>query len=359
MGNAHALKLHSVWKDQADSCLGDARQAIRELGQLAQHPVNHGIIYHVGQSLDWPEWLVAGTGVDAGARQPGRLTLHDELVATANLTDRFGVLDLATRVLHAPLAAIDPRCALAFQVAPDLDAALALLAAAISRAAPQLCVSYSRELGEGTLEARSAFVAGRLFDALAVATLALCYRLAEAMSGKIATTARLTVSASGIRQRAFAGELLCPVRFGAGHNRLVIAATLLAERNPRYEPELWNSLAHLQSPVRDAAPETSLSTTLTDRICRDLDERRTVPRLKQLAGELDMSERTIIRLLSGEGTSFRQLVDGERMRRAVELVNDHSLELARVADLLGFADAPSFWRTFRRWFGVTPTAFRQ
>lgn len=359
MGNAHALQLHAVWKDHAETCLVDARQAIAGLAQLAQQPVKHGIIYHVGQSLDWPEWLVAGTGIGAGARAPGRLTLEDELVATANLSDRFGVFDLATRVLHAPLAAIDPRCSLAFQVAPDLDSALALLAPAINRAAPQLCVTYSRGPAGGKIEVRSAVVAGRLFDALAVAALALCYRLAEAMSGKVATAARLEVSASGIRQRAFAGELLCPVRFGAGSNRLTITAALLTAPNPRHEPELWDSLARRQPLPRGTAPDANLSTTLMGRICRDLDERRTVPRLKQLAGELDMSERTIIRLLSGEGTSFRQLVDGERMRRAVELVNDRSLELARVADLLGFADAPSFWRTFRRWFGVTPTEFRQ
>lgn len=359
LGNARARDLHPVWPDQAETCLGDAREAIARLGTLAHKPVNFGIVFYVGQSLDWPEWLVAGTGIAPGVGAPARLTLHDKLIAAANLCDRAGVLELATRVLHAPLAAIDPRCALAFQVAPDLDAALARFAVAIDDAAPQLRVCYSRGPDAGTLEVRSGFVPGRLHDALALATLALCYRLAEAMSGKVAHAARLSASAAGVRQRAFSAELLCPVRFASGGNRLTLPATLLAEPNPRHDPELWESLASRAAGQRDAVAPEKLKTMLIGRICRDLDERRTVPRLKQLAGELDMSERTIIRLLSGEGTSFRQLVDDERMRRAMRLVGDRSLELARVADLLGFADAPSFWRTFRRWYGVTPSAFRR
>jgi AraC-like DNA-binding protein len=247
---------------------------------------------------------------------------------------------------------------MAFQVAPNLEEALVVFARTMGRAAPHLAVHYARDPDGGTVEVRSDIVGGRLFDALAMETLALCYRLAENVAAKVGREARLFVSASGIRQQVLAQELLCPVRFGADCNRLMIPAALLAARNPRHDPILWELLRRPRSARRDQEGD-AIDISLTGRIRRDLQTSRRVPRLKQVAGDLNMSERTIIRQLNGEGTSFRQLVDDERMRRAIRLVNDRSIELARVADLLGFADAPSFWRTFRRWFGVTPTEFRQ
>lgn len=334
---------------------GEAHLATACLGNLSERSVNSSFVSHIAESLDWPAWLVEGTSIDPGAPA---LTLRDALVATANLCDHLGTFEVAVRAMRAPLASLDAHSAMAFQVAPNLDQALGVFARAMAVSAPHLSIDYGRDRRAGTIEVRSEMLDGRLFDAVAMATLALCYRLAENLAGKVAFAARLSLTASGIRQHMLAQELLCPIRFGADGNRMIIPAPLLTDPNPRHDPILWELLRRPRR-AGPARQEVASDSSLTGRIRRDLATSRRLPRLKQIASALHLSERTIVRQLHGEGTSFRQLVDDERMRRAVRLLNDRSIELARVADLLGFADAPSFWRTFRRWFGVTPTEFRQ
>jgi AraC-like DNA-binding protein len=71
-----------------------------------------------------------------------------------------------------------------------------------------------------------------------------------------------------------------------------------------------------------------------------------------------MSSRTLKRRLLEHGTSFTQLLDQARRRDAVRLLEDPLMDVARVAEALGYRDPPSFTRAFRRWTGDTPTSAR-
>jgi AraC-like DNA-binding protein len=78
-----------------------------------------------------------------------------------------------------------------------------------------------------------------------------------------------------------------------------------------------------------------------------------------VASNLHLSRRTLIRRLGESGTSFRELLDEHRRKRAAELLADPHLTAAEVGDRLGYADAASFGRACRRWFGVGPRAYRE
>ncbi len=80
--------------------------------------------------------------------------------------------------------------------------------------------------------------------------------------------------------------------------------------------------------------------------------------LEQAARTLRMSSRTLGRRLSDEGTTFKNLVDETRRAIALRYVAAHDLGLSEVALLSGFTEAPSFYRAFRRWTGMTPTKYR-
>jgi len=82
------------------------------------------------------------------------------------------------------------------------------------------------------------------------------------------------------------------------------------------------------------------------------------PRLPGIAAQCGVSERTLIRHLAREGTSFQQLLDAHQEGRALWLLQhtEHSVE--DIAARLGYTDTSNFSRTVKRWFGETPSSLR-
>ena len=80
--------------------------------------------------------------------------------------------------------------------------------------------------------------------------------------------------------------------------------------------------------------------------------------LAAMAARLRMSPRTLVRRLRQRATSYRLLVDAHRRRRAVELLLQPGLTVAEIAERLGYEDPTNFGRACRRWFGVSPRAYR-
>ena len=72
-----------------------------------------------------------------------------------------------------------------------------------------------------------------------------------------------------------------------------------------------------------------------------------------------MSTRTLQRRLASEGTSFRALVDQERVGAARAFLALPDLGADEIADRLGYSEASAFVRAFRRWTGTTPGEYRQ
>jgi AraC-like DNA-binding protein len=76
------------------------------------------------------------------------------------------------------------------------------------------------------------------------------------------------------------------------------------------------------------------------------------------ARALAVSRRTLSRRLADEGTSFRDILDEVRREFACALLQDRSLSIADVAFFLDYSEPAAFNRSFRRWTGHTPGAFR-
>ena len=83
------------------------------------------------------------------------------------------------------------------------------------------------------------------------------------------------------------------------------------------------------------------------------------PDIDEAAKNLHMSRRTLIRKLEKEGTSFQEIKDRMRQDRACYWLTQESITIAVVAEKVGFSDAAVFARAFRRWTGLSPSAYRQ
>lgn len=82
------------------------------------------------------------------------------------------------------------------------------------------------------------------------------------------------------------------------------------------------------------------------------------PMLATVADRLAMGVRTPQLHLKEAGTSYQQLLDETRKELAVSHLREPNLSTTDIAYLLGFAEPSVFFRSFKKWTGQTPGAFR-
>jgi AraC-like DNA-binding protein len=80
--------------------------------------------------------------------------------------------------------------------------------------------------------------------------------------------------------------------------------------------------------------------------------------LNRLAQALNMSVSTLKRRLQEAGLSFRQLLDEERMSRAMDLLTQNHQSVAQVALACGYESQSRFAARFRRYYSLNPSDVR-
>ncbi|MFC1579129.1 AraC family transcriptional regulator [Pseudomonadota bacterium] len=73
---------------------------------------------------------------------------------------------------------------------------------------------------------------------------------------------------------------------------------------------------------------------------------------------MGFSQRSLQRKLQTQNTSFQQQLDQVRSELAISYLQEPRFSLTDIGELLGFAESSVFTRSFRRWFGVTPSTWR-
>ncbi|MCI8212630.1 AraC family transcriptional regulator [Pseudomonas sp. S25] len=82
------------------------------------------------------------------------------------------------------------------------------------------------------------------------------------------------------------------------------------------------------------------------------------PNSAELAQGLFMSGSTLRRRLAEEAQSYQALKDSVRKDLAIGWLADEQLDFTTIASRLGFADASSFHKAFRKWSGTNPGHYR-
>ncbi|MFV0494450.1 AraC family transcriptional regulator [Mycobacterium sp.] len=77
-----------------------------------------------------------------------------------------------------------------------------------------------------------------------------------------------------------------------------------------------------------------------------------------VARQFGIHRKTLQRRLVSEGTSFAELADRARRELAHRLLEGTDLPVSQVTRQLGYAEHSVFTRACKRWFGVTPTEYR-
>ncbi|UUT22905.1 AraC family transcriptional regulator [Pseudomonas sp. T8] len=159
----------------------------------------------------------------------------------------------------------------------------------------------------------------------------------------------------GMHQRIFA----CPVRFNQPDNRLYFSRELLLNMPVRTaDPRLFQALApFLETQRQSRAAATDLLSQLGRHIASALGSGGVS--LELVANGVGMGTRTLQRRLAEHGVEFSHLVEEVRRSLAEAYVTQGDYNLTDIALLLGYAEASSFSRAFRRWTKLSPQQYRQ
>lgn len=80
---------------------------------------------------------------------------------------------------------------------------------------------------------------------------------------------------------------------------------------------------------------------------------------EHVAEALFLHPRTLNRRLSDHGTTLRGIVDEIRFEMARQFLLESEATITEISNLIGYADASILARSFQRWSGTTPSAWRE
>lgn len=80
--------------------------------------------------------------------------------------------------------------------------------------------------------------------------------------------------------------------------------------------------------------------------------------IDRIARALGMSRQTLYRRLKGEGATFEEILDAKRRQLAIRYLGLEHKSVKAAAYGLGFSEPAAFSRAFKRWTGISPSAFR-
>lgn len=81
--------------------------------------------------------------------------------------------------------------------------------------------------------------------------------------------------------------------------------------------------------------------------------------IERAAKSMGVSARTLHRNLKEAGEGFRAIKQDKQRALAENYLAGSKLSMTEIAHIMGYADAACFTRACRRWFGMTPSAFRR
>lgn len=151
----------------------------------------------------------------------------------------------------------------------------------------------------------------------------------------------------------------CPVEFNAEYDEVVFDPAFLALPTPGHLKFLKPMLGlYIKSRIRTLPLyDQSMATTvsLAIRVCLGTGKCN----IDFIAASLGLSSKKLQRLLTGEGTTFSEILERERSDMARKLLLTSDAPIANIAGLLDYSTTAPFTQAFKRWTGMAPMEYRK
>ena len=83
------------------------------------------------------------------------------------------------------------------------------------------------------------------------------------------------------------------------------------------------------------------------------------PDFSEVCERLNMTPQTLRRRLKDANTSYQEIKDSLRKEASIYYLSKPELSIDEIAVLMGFSEARSFHRAFKKWTGKTPSQSRR
>jgi AraC-like DNA-binding protein len=148
----------------------------------------------------------------------------------------------------------------------------------------------------------------------------------------------------------------CPIDFNADRMEWHFDAKILDLACPNANPITAKICQQVCDVVMTERPGESEFVRRIRAAC--LNSASRFPPAAEIASELGLSLRTFHRRLADENLSYQSIVDEMRRSLATELLENTHMGIDQVAERVGFADATSFRKAFKKWTNHAPSDFR-
>jgi AraC-like DNA-binding protein len=158
------------------------------------------------------------------------------------------------------------------------------------------------------------------------------------------------------RFEEFQAVLRAPLYFDCAENRMVFDCESIERLLDGANPELarYNDAIALQYLAR--IERGNIQARVREVLRRHLE--RGEPSQDDVAALLSMSTRTLQRRLGESGSTYNEILDQTRHALALTYLGAPENSLSDITYLLGFSACSSFTRAFKRWTGLSPSAWR-
>lgn len=150
----------------------------------------------------------------------------------------------------------------------------------------------------------------------------------------------------------------CPVLYGQSRSQIVL------DRAYMDLPLVQNSLS-LSRFLRDSLAQLidgnfhSVGLPAQIRAIISKEYGNNFPDFQVICEKLNMTPQTLRRRLKEGNTSYQEIKDSIRKDASIYYLSKPDLSIDEIAMLMGFSEASSFHRAFKKWTGKTPSAFRK
>lgn len=148
----------------------------------------------------------------------------------------------------------------------------------------------------------------------------------------------------------------CPVAFGQPTTSISFPKAVIERPVPIANEELASLLDDLAVKYLNSRQEEKFAQVVRSTLITLLPKGE--PSRAAAASALHISDRTLLRRLQKENTTYQEVLDLLREELAYGYLKREDLSLEETAYLLGFSDVSAFSRAFKRWTGNSPGQWR-